>query len=119
GWDLTTGILVAAGVGTAYTLVGGMWSVTLTDVFQMAVVAVGLLVLGAAVTSTLGDGSMARGIARFFERTSADRLELVPLESSAAFAVWTGALFAGAFGNLPGQDLTQRIFAARSERTAV
>ena len=41
---LTTAILLSAVVVTAYTMLGGMWSVAYTDVFQLGLVALGLLV---------------------------------------------------------------------------
>ena len=42
GMDLTTAILIAAVVTTAYTMLGGMWSVAYTDVVQLGLVALGL-----------------------------------------------------------------------------
>src|SRR3954470_21429419 len=50
GMDLTTAILLSAVVTTAYTVLGGMWSVAYTDVFQLALVAIGL---GAALPFVL------------------------------------------------------------------
>ena len=41
--DLTTAILLSAAVVTAYTMAGGMWSVAYTDVFQLALIPLGLL----------------------------------------------------------------------------
>ena len=43
GMPLTTAILLSAVVTTAYTMLGGMWSVAYTDIFQLGLVAVGLL----------------------------------------------------------------------------
>src|SRR5947208_7250580 len=42
GMPLTTAILLSAVVTTAYTVLGGMWSVAYTDIFQLGLVAVGL-----------------------------------------------------------------------------
>lgn len=44
GTDLTTAILVSAAVVTLYTMIGGMWSVAYTDVFQLAIVVLGLAI---------------------------------------------------------------------------
>jgi high affinity choline transporter 7 len=44
GMDLTTAILISAIVTTAYTVLGGMWSVAYTDIFQLGLVALGLAV---------------------------------------------------------------------------
>src|SRR5262245_814907 len=44
GLPLTTAILLSALVTTAYTVLGGMWSVAYTDIFQLGLVALGLAV---------------------------------------------------------------------------
>src|SRR5580765_1783707 len=41
GMTLTSAILLSAVVTTAYTVLGGMWSVAYTDVFQLGLVAIG------------------------------------------------------------------------------
>jgi len=47
-------------------------------------------------------------------------LRLVPAEMSAAVLLgWLGAWATGLFGNIPGQDLQQRVFAAKSPNTAM
>ena len=63
GLDMTAGILLVAVVAVGYTLMGGMWSVTLTDAFQISLVMIGLVVLGWTTLVTLGDGSMLSGLA--------------------------------------------------------
>jgi Na+/proline symporter len=118
GLDPTAGLLLVAIVGTLYTLVGGMWSVTLTDGVQLIVVVIGLLALTFTVLGELG-GSVAGGLAEIARQTPADRLELVPHERVGEVLGWLGVLAIGALGNLPGQDLLQRVFSCRSERTAV
>ena len=42
GMPLTSAILLSAVVTTAYTVIGGMWSVAYTDIFQLGLVAIGL-----------------------------------------------------------------------------
>src|SRR5206468_6729116 len=42
GMPLTTAILLSAVVTTSYTVLGGMWSVAYTDIFQLGLVALGL-----------------------------------------------------------------------------
>ncbi len=41
--DLTTAVAASAAVVTTYTVIGGMWSVAYTDVFQIALVPIGML----------------------------------------------------------------------------
>lgn len=109
GW----GLVLVAFVGVGYTLMGGMWAVTLTDAAQMVIVVVGLVLLTATVLGELGDGALD-GIAHVWSETSAERRSLI----EPAFLPWLSVLCAGALGNLPMQDVGQRIFASRSARVA-
>ena len=118
------GLLVAFGVTVGYTLIGGMWSVTLTDAAQAVVVAVGLGALFLSAMAELGapgGGGFLAGVFSGLERLVGDTpphlLEIVP-SGGEAFAVWAGLLVAGALGNIPGQDVLQRVFAAKSEAVA-
>lgn len=117
GVPIATGLLVAAAVATAYTLLGGMWSVTATDAVQVVLLLFGLAVLALAVFGRLGDGDVLAGVLTLHARTPADRLRVAPAQIHALLP-WLGVLAAGALGNLPGQDLAQRLFAARDGRTA-
>ncbi len=114
------GIWVVAAVGTSYTLLGGMWSVTLTDAVQLALLLIGLAVLAVAVLAELGAGAgIGAGLSRLLTEVPAERLALWPTDGAAEASAWLAVLAIGALGNIPGQDLAQRIFASRSERTAV
>lgn len=117
GIPIATGLLLVGTVSIGYTLVGGMWSVVLTDAIQMPVVAVGLLALGLSAVAALGEGSFVGGLLRIGAETPAERLALAPAETGELLA-WCGLLLAGALGNVPGQDVMQRVFAARTERVA-
>src|SRR5207253_6852804 len=73
GMSLTNAIVLSAVVTTAYTALGGMWSVAYTDVFQLALVAIGL----AAALPFVLDG--AGGLAHAWTAYSAARPEGVGL----------------------------------------
>ena len=115
GLDLAVGIALVAVVGTGYTLLGGMWSVTLTDAVQMALVVVGLGVLAIEALAAVGDGGVVAGWHRLLTETPPEMLAIVP---SHDLIGWLAVLAVGALGNLPGQDLMQRVFAARSPGVA-
>ncbi|MDA1097218.1 MAG: sodium:solute symporter family protein [Chloroflexi bacterium] len=118
GLDPQVGLFLIAVVGTGYTLMGGMWSVTLTDAVQITLVAVGLIVLGFATLTELGNGSLAAAFERIGRETPAEKLVLIPTSDAVALMGWLGVFATGALGNVPGQDLMQRVFAAKSDRTA-
>lgn len=116
--DPRIGLLLVAIIGTGYTLMGGMWSVTLTDAVQMTLLALGLIVLTWTTLNHLGDGQLMEGFLRIGRETPPDKLVLLPVGELGAFVAWLGVFATGALGNVPGQDLMQRVFAARSERAA-
>ena len=62
GMKLTAAILLAAVVTTAYTMLGGMWSVAYTDIFQLAIVAIGLCVALPYVLAGAGGLDHAWGV---------------------------------------------------------
>jgi Na+/proline symporter len=112
------GRAAAAAVVLAFTLMGGMWSVTLTDSLQLVLVLLGLLVLAAEVLGELGAGSLAAGLTRLASETPPEMLTLLPPLGWASMMAWSGTWASGLLGNIPGQDLTQRIFASKDSRTA-
>lgn len=118
GLDLQLGIALVAVVGMGYTLLGGMWAVTLTDALQLGLLLVGLLILGVSVLHQLGDGALLAGFIRLGDELPPSMLDPVPTETATAFAGWVSVLAVAALGNLPGQDLLQRIFSARSAGVA-
>ncbi|MEZ4466974.1 MAG: sodium:solute symporter family protein [bacterium] len=118
GMSPEVGVLLVAFVGIGYTLMGGMWAVTLTDAAQMALIIVGLFVMLFTVLGHMGDGSAVAGFDVLWTKTSVERQTLIPTEDIASLTGWLGILCAGALGNIPSQDVMQRVFSARSASAA-
>lgn len=119
---VTTAILLSAVVTTAYTMVGGMWSVAYTDIVQLALVALGLVV---AVPYVL-DG--AGGLAQVWQTYVSARPEsaslLPPLTPStttwqggAVFTWWDTSLML-VLGGIPWNSYFQRVLSCRSPEDA-
>lgn len=102
----------------SYTMVGGMWSVTLTDALQILVAIIGLVVLGYAVSAHIGDGNPIAGIRKVIADTPPERISFFTSWHPYVIMVTLGTFLTGLLGNVPGQDLQQRIFSSDSERTA-
>ncbi|MBB3209093.1 SSS family transporter [Rhodopirellula rubra] len=114
------GIFVVATIGTGYTLLGGMWTITWTDAIQMGLILVGLIVLGYAILIHLGDGNMLAGVTTMRTDIAEHRWRIAdPEKFWRDTMVAVSALAIGALGNLPMQDLMQRIFSAKSDSVAV
>ncbi|MBT8494675.1 MAG: sodium:solute symporter, partial [Deltaproteobacteria bacterium] len=116
GLPVVYGVLIVAVAGTGYTLLGGMWAVTVTDAVQLVILLFGLVALGVAVLLSMGQPSVL--LAQVGSRADPGYLAAIPTESARELLGWMSLLAIGVLGNLPGQDLTQRIFSTKSAKVA-
>ncbi|MGW2057306.1 sodium:solute symporter [Streptomyces sp. NPDC001840] len=105
----TVAIVLGGTIVVAYSTLGGMWSITLTDMVQFVVKTIGvlLLLLPIAVVKAGGFSEM--------------RAKL-PDEYFAPFGIGGETIFTYVliytFGMLIGQDIWQRVFTARGDKVA-
>jgi Na+/proline symporter len=119
GLSVDQWVLIIAIGGTGYALMGGMWSITWTDTLQLVLIVLGLLLLGFEILSTLGHGSVEAGLWRVRVESPPSHWRLAePKTFTRDMLAALSALAVGALGNLPVQDLMQRVFSARSPRVA-
>ena len=111
GVPVKIGIGAIAAVATGYTLLGGMWSVTVTDFLQMFFIIIGVTMLGWNVLGALG------GEAALAPLPAAD-FRLIDASSAKTVLMSVNLFLVAALGNIPSQDLGQRLFAANSAQTA-
>ncbi|WP_449351196.1 sodium:solute symporter [Streptomyces shaanxiensis] len=105
----TVAIVLGGSIVVAYSTLGGMWSITLTDMVQFVVKTIGvlLLLLPIAVVKAGGFSEMkAKLPTEYFD----------PLGIGGE-TIFTYVLIY-TFGMLIGQDIWQRVFTARSDTTA-
>jgi SSS family solute:Na+ symporter len=114
GWDLGLAIVLSGAVILAYTALGGLKAVIYTDVFQMVVLFVGLILL--AVPIGLIEVGGWGGIVQHFS-ASPETASLVDWTAVGwkELAGWFFAIFPVWFISIAAM---QRIIAARDERTA-
>ncbi len=119
GVPVVVGVIGVAVLAMSYSLMGGMWSVTWTDAIQMLFIVLGLLILGFEILWQLGDKSVSLGWTRLrFESDPAMWMIAVEPDSKAKVMGAISALVIGSLGNLPVQDLMQRICSSASDRVA-
>lgn len=112
------GILGSACVTVMILWNGGMWAVTWTDAIMVSISLLGLFILFFATANQLGDGNTIGGITNVLARTPQEKLQLLPQSSIASLLTAFGIFLTGLLGNLPAQDLQQRIQSARSASIA-
>lgn len=118
GVPLVVGVAVVALVGVGYTLMGGMWAVTLTDAAQIVLMLAGLLIMAFVILGHIGDGSAMTGLAELWTQTPPGKRHLIPSSEIGPLMGWLGVLAAGSLGNIPSQDVMQRVFSAKSASVA-
>ena len=109
GWSPVFSMLFGGGIVIIYTFLGGMWSVTMTDIVQFVIKAVGVLILApifAIYTVGGWDNITAHVPAANFSITS-----MGPEGMLTYFLLY-------APGIIIGQDIWQRVFTAKDERTS-
>lgn len=118
GMEQWQGIILVALIALGYTLLGGMWSVTLTDAFQVVLVVIGLIAFCWVTASTIGDGNVPDGVLGAWHSLKPEERTLIPLASLQESLSWIGLFLSGSLGLVASQDLLQRVFSARSARVA-
>src|ERR1019366_6676517 len=109
GIPRTPAILMSSAVMVAYSVLGGMWSLTLTDIIQFVIKTVGILfiLLPAAIMH-------AGGIHGMHQRLAPEFFSLTHIGGAKILSFFTLYFF----GILIGQDGWQRVFTARSVKVA-
>ncbi|UTX35055.1 sodium:solute symporter [Micrococcus luteus] len=110
GWDRWLSVLVGGGIVLAYSVLGGMWSITLADMAQFLIMTIGLfaLMLPLSLAKAGGWSAMQERLgAEFFSWDGIGVQSIVTY-----FVIYT-------LGLLIGQDVWQRVFTARSPRVAL
>jgi len=112
--SLNQGIMLGTAVVLVYTFWGGMWSVALTDLFQSAIIILGLLVIAWLV------GDIAGGTGKVVAAAAAaGKFEFWPAGGAKEWLAFVAAWLTLALGSIPQQDVFQRVTSARNEGTAV
>jgi SSS family solute:Na+ symporter len=105
----TVAIVLGGVIVVAYSTLGGMWSITLTDMVQFVVKTIGVLLLLLPI-AVVKAGGFAEMKAR------------LPHEYFAPFGIGGRTIFTYVliytFGMLIGQDIWQRVFTARGDKVA-
>ncbi|MGW2559009.1 sodium:solute symporter [Streptomyces sp. NPDC001514] len=105
----TIAIILGGSIVVAYSTLGGMWSITLTDMVQFVVKTIGVLLLLLPIAVVKAGGF-------------AEMKAQLPTEYFAPLGIGGETIFTYVliytFGMLIGQDIWQRVFTARNDKVA-
>jgi SSS family transporter len=112
--SVATGMALGTAVVLVYTVFGGMWSVALTDFFQMLIIVVGLTLIAFFAAHLAG------GVAPVVDYAAGkDMFNFFPEPTLHAWLFWLSAAITIMIGSIPQQDVFQRVMSARNVDTAV
>lgn len=106
-------VLGSAAVVMAYTLLGGMWSISITDFFHNLIIIVALTILAAGLWQDTGGWSVLQ------KQVSPDFFRFLPHNTARDWVAYLAAWFTIGLGSIPQQDIFQRVMAAKTEDTSV
>lgn len=118
GIPMAWGIVASATIVMIYTLLGGMWSISITDFLHNLIIIIALVVLAVVLWPQVGgiSGVVARvpdGFFRFLPSVDS------PTASINGWATYLAAWMTIGLGSIPQQDIFQRVMSAKSARVAV
>ena len=108
------GIAIGTAIVLVYTLFGGMWSVALTDFFQMTIIMLGMLYIAFVLAGMTGGVGVVIAHA-----SEAGKFQFWPELTAKDVLAFVGAWVTMMFGSIPQQDVFQRVMSAKNERIAV
>lgn len=121
--DMVPAILLSAGIVTLYTMIGGMWSIAYTDVVQLALAPIGLLIAIAYATHAI-PGGWAHCWEAFTHHhqisSSSPMRSVLPTASwhSPTGMAWWDMTFMLTLGGIPWNCYFQRVLSCASPRKA-
>nr|WP_167953024.1 sodium:solute symporter [Brevibacterium marinum] len=102
-------VLIGGGIVILYSMLGGMWSITLTDFVQFFIQTIGIFLIMLPIVL-----SKSGGITELFASLPAEQTSPVGIGWEAVL----GYILVYTLGLLIGQDIWQRVFTARSPGVA-
>lgn len=109
GWDLTMSMLVGGGIVLFYTILGGMWSVTMTDIIQFLVMTIGIFFIMVPLSISSAGGWSALSV-----QLPETYFSFTGIGTTQIFHYFL--LFA--LGMVVAQDIWQRVFTAKTMKIA-
>src|SRR3982074_2153123 len=107
------GMIIGASTVLVYTMLGGMFSVAITDFIQMIIIVLGMLYIGWEVSGLAG------GVGTVISHAAASgKLHILPAPELKDILWFLAAWITMMLGSIPQQDVFQRVQSAKNENIA-
>lgn len=107
------GIVIGAVLVMTYTLLGGMWSITITDFLHNIILIIGLLFLAYLLLDKIPDWGI------FIDQQPAGFFRFIPKKNTwVDWLTYSAAWMTIGLGSIPQQDIFQRVMSAKSAKIA-
>ena len=113
GIPMAWGIIASATIVMIYTLLGGMWSISITDFLHNLIIILALLVLAFVLYPQVG------GVSGVAAKMPDNFFQFLPPASVSGWATYLAAWMTIGLGSIPQQDIFQRVMSAKSAKVAV
>ncbi len=110
---MDVGMMAGAASVLVYTLMGGMWSVAITDFLQMIIIVIGMLYIGWSVSGIVGGPGVVVAHA-----ANAGKLAFWPAPTAREMLWFGAAWITMMLGSIPQQDVFQRVASSKNEKIA-
>ena len=117
GMDFQSSIIISALIAIAYTAMGGLWAVAITDVIQMILLLIGLSICLPSVLEFVGGWDQAW---MTYKTSFGNTASFIPSKEALGTYFWNWWDYALLliFGGIPWQVYFQRVLSAKDENTA-
>ena len=113
GINYLVGIMIALVVMVTFTMLGGLWAVSLTDFWQTFIIVAGIILLVPFAMNAAG------GWDTVVSTVPEETFNFFPQDASfAGYLPWIGAWMIIGLGSICTPDLAQRAMASKDEKTA-
>lgn len=117
--NLVTGLSIfwciasSATIVMIYTMMGGMWSLSITDFVHNIIIVIALIIIAVLLYH------QTDGLASIARQTKPDFFQFLPPPTLKDGIEWVAAWITIGLGSIPQQDIFQRVMSAKSERITV
>jgi Na+/proline symporter len=108
------GMIIGASTVLVYTMLGGMFSVAITDFIQMIIIVLGMLYIGWEVSGLVPGGAGAV----VSQAAASGKFNILPAPELKEILWFLAAWMTMMLGSIPQQDVFQRVQSAKDENTA-